>query len=60
MKRIMAVILILALFMALIAVPVGAQDRWDGSDDLAVNPLACGMGGDDDGRGHGRTRGRRR
>ncbi len=46
MKRIMAVILILALFMALIAVPVGAQDRWDGSDDLAVNPLACGMGGE--------------
>ena len=44
MKRIMAVILILALFMALVAVPVGAQDRWDGSDDLAVNPLACGMG----------------
>jgi rhamnose transport system substrate-binding protein len=42
----MAVILILALFMALIAVPVGAQDRWDGSDDLAVNPLACGMGGE--------------
>ena len=46
MKRIMAVILILALFMALIAVPVAAQDRWDGSDDLAVNPLACGMGGE--------------
>ena len=46
MKRIMAVILILALFMALIAVPVGAQDRWDGSDELDVNPLACGMGGE--------------
>ena len=55
MKRIMAVILILALFMALIAVPVGAQNRWDGSDDLAVNPLACGMGGemmDEDMEGH--------
>ena len=24
--------------------PLSAQDRWDGADDLDVNPLACGMG----------------
>ena len=44
MKRTFAITLILALLLALVAVPVGAQDRWDGADDLAVNPLACGMG----------------
>ena len=50
MKRIMAVILILAL----VSMPLSADghERWDGSDDLDVNPLACGMGDemmDDDG-----------
>ena len=32
--------------------PISAQDRWDGADDIDVNPLACGMGDemmDDDG-----------
>ena len=36
--------LILALLLALVSMPLSAQDRWDGADDLAVNPLACGMG----------------
>lgn len=27
--------------------PVTAQDRWDGADDLPVNPLECGMMGGD-------------
>ena len=44
MKRTFAVTLILALLLALISMPLSAQDRWDGSDDLDVNPLACGMG----------------
>ena len=46
MKKAMLCTIILALFMAL-AVPIGAMDhgdRWDGSDELEVNPLACGMG----------------
>ncbi|MGH6915528.1 MAG: substrate-binding domain-containing protein, partial [Geminicoccales bacterium] len=31
---------------ALLAVPALAQERWDGADDLDVNPLACtGEGG---------------
>ncbi len=52
MKRTFAITLILALLLALASMPLSAQDRWDGSDDLAVNPLACGMGDemmDDDG-----------
>jgi len=52
MKRTLAITLILALLLALIAMPLSAQDRWDGADDLDVNPLACGMGDemmDDDG-----------
>ncbi len=44
MKKSMAIAMILALLLALFAVPLSAQDRWDGADDLAVNPLACGMG----------------
>ena len=44
MKKAFAVSLILALMLALFAVPLSAQDRWDGADDLEVNPLACGMG----------------
>ena len=44
MKRTLAITLILALLLALVSMPLSAQDRWDGSDDLAVNPLACGMG----------------
>jgi ABC-type sugar transport system substrate-binding protein len=44
MKRTFAISLILALLLALAGMPLSAQDRWDGSDDLEVNPLACGMG----------------
>ena len=44
MKKSMAIAMILVLLLALFAVPLSAQDRWDGADDLAVNPLACGMG----------------
>jgi ABC-type sugar transport system substrate-binding protein len=29
----------------MVAVPVSAQDRWDGADDLEVNPLDCPAGG---------------
>src|SRR5919109_1196400 len=37
---------LLAMSAALVAVPALAQDRWDGADDLDVNPLACtGEGG---------------
>ena len=37
---------LLAMSAALLAGPVVAQERWDGADDLAVNPLACtGEGG---------------
>ena len=52
MKRTLAFTLILALLLALVSMPLSAQNRWDGSDDLDVNPLACGMGDemmDDDG-----------
>ena len=31
----------LALSAALLAGPALAQERWDGADDLDVNPLAC-------------------
>ena len=51
MKKTLAITLILALFLALVSMPLSAQDRWDGSDELDVNPLAC-MGAemmDDDG-----------
>jgi ABC-type sugar transport system substrate-binding protein len=34
-----------ALGMALIAGTALAQERWDGADDLPVNPLACDGGG---------------
>ena len=44
MKKTLAISLILALLLALVSMPLAAQDRWDGADDLAVNPLACGMG----------------
>ncbi len=46
MKKSLAIAMILALLLALVAMPLSAQDRWDGSDDLDVNPLACGMGDD--------------
>jgi ABC-type sugar transport system substrate-binding protein len=34
-----------AFGMALLAMPALAGERWDGADDLPVNPLACGTGG---------------
>ncbi len=37
-------ITILAAGTALVASTALAQDRWDGADDLAVNPLACDGG----------------
>ena len=55
MKRTFAITLILALLLALAGMPLNADghERWDGSDELEVNPLACGMGDemmdDDDG-----------
>jgi rhamnose transport system substrate-binding protein len=37
--------LVTILMLAAMAVTVTAQEeRWDGADDLPVNPLACGMG----------------
>jgi ABC-type sugar transport system substrate-binding protein len=45
MKRTFAITLILALLLALVSMPLNAQDRWDGSDELDVNPLEC-MGAD--------------
>ena len=44
MKKTLAITLILALLLALFSLPLHAQDRWDGSDDLPTNPLECGMG----------------
>jgi ABC-type sugar transport system substrate-binding protein len=35
---------IAALGTALLATTALAQERWDGADDLPVNPLACGAG----------------
>ena len=44
MRKTFAITLVLGLLVALFSVPAGAQDdRWDGSDDLDTNPLACGM-----------------
>lgn len=45
-KKVLFVGLIVSLLLALVAVPTAAQEeeRWDGADDLPVNPLACGMG----------------
>jgi len=43
-KRILSMFLISSLLIG--AVAVQAQEkRWDGADDLPVNPLECGMGG---------------
>jgi rhamnose transport system substrate-binding protein len=53
-KKVFLLIGVLALIVGLFAAPVAAQeDRWDGADDLPVNPLACpgaeaDMGGDMD------------
>lgn len=43
-KKTFLLLTVLALTMALLVAPAGAQeDRWDGADDLDVNPLACPM-----------------
>jgi len=47
-KKTLAFVAILTILLGMfgIAAPLSAQDeqRWDGADDLPVNPLACGMG----------------
>lgn len=46
MNRKLLVVLLLGVVMALslsLALPVAAQNRWDGADDLPVNPLDCPM-----------------
>ena len=44
-KKTFLLLTVLALTMALLVAPAGAQDedRWDGADDLDVSPLACPM-----------------
>ncbi|MEO1439043.1 MAG: substrate-binding domain-containing protein [Chloroflexota bacterium] len=42
-KKTLLISAILVLIISLFASPISAQDRWDGADDLDVNPLACGM-----------------
>lgn len=39
-KKLLVVLVLLSLAFGAI-VPVSAQDRWDGADDLPVNPLDC-------------------
>lgn len=43
-KKLIILVGVLALIVGLFVAPVAAQeDRWDGADDLDVNPLACPM-----------------
>lgn len=44
-KKTFLLMTVLVLMLALFIAPAGAQDedRWDGADDLDVNPLACPM-----------------
>ncbi|MBC7809530.1 MAG: substrate-binding domain-containing protein, partial [Burkholderiales bacterium] len=44
-KQTVSVFVLVCLLITLFALPVSAQERWDGGDDLPVNPLACGMAG---------------
>lgn len=45
MKKVFVLSAILALFLAAFVITNAQdEDRWDGADDLDVNPLACGMG----------------
>ena len=42
MKRFLLLLGLLSLLLGMLAAPTIAQDeRWDGADDLPVNPLAC-------------------
>jgi ABC-type sugar transport system substrate-binding protein len=45
-KKGLFLLVIVALVLGVVGMPASAQeeDRWDGADDLPVNPLACGMG----------------
>jgi ABC-type sugar transport system substrate-binding protein len=44
MRKAFAITLILGLLVAMFSLPATAQEeRWDGADDLDVNPLACGV-----------------
>lgn len=45
-KLFLVVVIVLSMGM-MAALPVQAQDRWDGADDLPTNPLDCGMAGGD-------------
>lgn len=41
-KKVMSLFILVCLLMGTFAaLPVSAQDRWDGADDLPVNPLDC-------------------
>jgi rhamnose transport system substrate-binding protein len=45
MRKLLAIVMVLSLVLGAMAFNVSAQDeenRWDGADDLAVNPLPCG------------------
>jgi ABC-type sugar transport system substrate-binding protein len=39
--KVFTLLVMCAILVLGIAVPAAAQDRWDGADDLPVNPLAC-------------------
>ncbi len=39
--KVLALFVLCALVVMSVAFPVAAQDRWDGADDLDVNPLEC-------------------
>jgi ABC-type sugar transport system substrate-binding protein len=41
-KKLLSVLVLLSLAFGIV-LPVSAQDRWDGADDLPVNPLDCPM-----------------
>jgi rhamnose transport system substrate-binding protein len=45
-KKLLSIFVLCSLVLGAFAVPVSAQDRWDGADDLEVNPLDCPAGGD--------------
>ncbi len=47
-KKLFLVIVVVLSMGMVAALPVHAQSRWDGADDLPTSPLECGMGGDMD------------
>jgi ABC-type sugar transport system substrate-binding protein len=42
-KLLVSLLLGVVLMLGMVAMPVAAQDRWDGADDLPVHPLDCPM-----------------